>query len=51
MIELLNEPSDDVDLTSMTKAELLAFAEANGISGVSNSMLKADIINVITNAM
>lgn len=27
----------------MTKAELLAYAQANGIDGVSMSMLKADM--------
>ena len=31
----------------MTKAELLAYAEENGISGVSSSMTKAEIIAVI----
>lgn len=45
------EPSDDVDLSSMTKAELLAYAEANGIEGVSSSMLKADIYAVIAAAV
>ena len=31
----------------MTKAELLAYAEAHGISGVSSSMTKAQIIEII----
>ena len=31
----------------MTKAQLIEYAEANGIEGVSSSMLKADIIAVI----
>jgi hypothetical protein len=31
----------------MTKAQLLAYAEENGISGVSGSMKKADILAVI----
>lgn len=31
----------------MTKAELLAYAQANGITGVSSSMLKADILAAI----
>ena len=31
----------------MTKAELLAYAEEHGISGVSSSMLKADIYAAI----
>ena len=45
------EPADDVDLPSMTKAELLEYAEANGIDGVDSSMLKADIYEVIVNNM
>lgn len=40
-----------VDLSSMTKAELLAYAEENGIEGVDSSMLKADIYNTIVEAM
>ena len=48
---MMPEPSDDVDLSSMTKAELLAYAEANGIEGVSSSMLKADIYAVIAAAV
>ncbi len=43
------EPTDDVDLASMTKAELIAFAEENGIDGVDSSMLKAEIYAVIIN--
>ena len=43
------EPTDDVDLSSMTKAELIAFAQENGIEGVNSSMLKADIYNTIVN--
>jgi hypothetical protein len=35
----------------MTKAQLLDFAEANGIAGVSSSMLKADILAVIKEAI
>jgi hypothetical protein len=35
----------------MTKAELLAFAEENGIEGVSSSMLKADILAAIEEAL
>ncbi len=34
----------------MTKAELLAFAQAHGIEGVSSSMLKADIYAAIVAA-
>jgi hypothetical protein len=33
----------------MTKAELLAYAEANNIDGVNNSMLKAEIYEIIVN--
>lgn len=48
---LLSEPAGDaVDLSAMTKAELLAYAAENGITGVSSSMLKADIYNTIINA-
>ena len=39
------------DLSAMTKAQLLDFAEQNGIEGVSSSMLKADILAVIGEAM
>ena len=35
----------------MTKAELLEYAAAHGIEGVSSSMLKADIYAVIVNAV
>lgn len=38
------------DLASMTKAELLAYAEQNGIEGVNSSMLKADIYEAILKA-
>lgn len=38
---------DSVALSDMTKAELLAYAEAHGIEGVSSSMLKADIYAAI----
>ncbi len=48
-MELSNEPADDVDLSSMTKAELLTFAEENGIDGVDSSMLKAEIYEIIIN--
>ena len=47
----MNEPTSDADLSDMTKAELLSFAEANGITGVSSSMLKADICNTIVEAL
>jgi hypothetical protein len=42
-----NEPA--IDLSDMTKAELLEFAELNGIDGVDSSMLKADIYEIIVN--
>lgn len=35
----------------MTKAQLLAYAEENGITGVSSSMLKADILAAIKEAV
>ncbi len=41
---------NDVDLSAMTKAELLEYAEANGIEGVNSSMLKADIYEIIANS-
>lgn len=42
---------DSVDLDSMTKAQLLAYAGENGIEGVSSSMLKADILAAIKEAV
>jgi hypothetical protein len=42
-----DEPA--VDLSGMTKAELLEFAEQNGIDGVDSSMLKAEIYDIIIN--
>lgn len=38
---------ETVDFSKMTKAELLAYAEANGIDGVDDSMTKDEIIAVI----
>lgn len=35
----------------MTKAQLLDYAEENGIKGVSSSMLKADILSAIKGAI
>lgn len=51
MIGLLNEPDpgNAVDLASMTKAQLLEYAEANGIEGVNSSMKKAEIYEIIIN--
>lgn len=53
VIELLSSPAPDdtVSLGDMTKAELLAYAEEHGISGVSSSMLKADIYAAIVAAI
>lgn len=53
MIALLSEPAPDnpVDLSSMTKAQLLEYAEDNGIEGVSSAMKKADILAVIKEAV
>lgn len=39
------------DLENMTKAELLEFAEENGIDGVDSTMLKADIYEIIINSI
>ena len=36
-----------VDLESMTKKELLEYADEHGVDGVKGSMRKADIIAVI----
>ena len=44
-------PEITVDLDSMTKAQLLEYAAANGISGVNSSMLKADILAAIKEAV
>lgn len=39
------EPEEEsVNLSAMTKAELLAYAESIGITGLSSSMTKAEII-------
>lgn len=38
------------DFDSMTKAELLAYAEQNGVAGLNSSMLKADILAAIKGA-
>lgn len=35
------------DMDGMTKNELLAYAAENGVEGVSGSMKKADILDVI----
>lgn len=46
MTESQTEP-ESVDLNSMTKAQLLAYAEELGIEGLSDSMTKAEIIAAI----
>lgn len=38
------------DLEAMTKAQLIAYAESLGISGLNDRMLKADIIVAIKEA-
>lgn len=49
MIEpLAVTPTDNVDLQSMTKGQLLDYAKASGIDGVSGSMKKAEIISAIS---
>ena len=39
------------DLDAMTKAQLIAYAENEGIAGLNDRMLKADIIAAIKEAM
>lgn len=39
------------DFDSMTKAELLAYAERHGIEDVNSAMLKADILAAIKEAV
>lgn len=39
------------DLEEMTKAELLEYADSEGIEGLNDRMLKADIIAAIKEAM
>lgn len=43
------EAEPDADLTNMTKAELLEYANENGIEGVDGRMNKATIIEKIEN--
>lgn len=49
MTQLLNEPAAG-DLQSMTKAQLLEYAEEQGIGGVSSEMRKAEIYAAIVAA-
>lgn len=44
--ELTNAP----DLLGMTKAQMLSYAEENGIKGVNGRMNKAAILEVLSNA-
>ncbi len=43
-------PAAGTDLGDMTKAELLDYAKANGVGGVSGSMRKAEIQDAIVNS-
>ena len=46
----MTEPNNAVDLSKMTKAQLLEYARDNGVDGVSGSMKKADILTAIKEA-
>lgn len=48
---LAEKPTDNPDIDSMTKAELIKYAHNNGISGVSNQMTKAEIYDIVLNAV
>lgn len=48
-LESLSLPTPDFD--SMTKNELLAYAEKNGVGGVSAPMKKAEILEAIKGAV
>ena len=45
------KPDSIPDLDSMTKAQLLAYAAEQGISGVNSTMLKADILSAVKEAV
>jgi len=48
----LNEPASETpDFDSMTKAELLNYAESHGVEGVSSADRKADILEAIKEAV
>lgn len=49
MTTLSIKPTVEDDLSSMTKAQLLEYAEENGINGIDRSMLKAEIYEIIIN--
>ena len=44
-------PSNEPNLDTMTKAQLLAYAEENNINGVTSSMTKAEILEAIRTAL
>ena len=48
--ETATESAEDADLESMTKAQLLEYAEEHGIQGVDGRLKKAEILEVIRNA-
>ena len=49
--EVNEEEENPVDLSSLTKAELLSYAAENGIDSVNGSMKKADILNAIEESL
>lgn len=48
--EVIEDETENIDLSEMTKAELLDYAENNDIEGVDGSMRKKDIIETIETA-
>lgn len=54
MIGLLSEPApqnaETIQFSSMTKAQLLNYAEDNGVEGVSSSMKRAQIVEILEGA-
>ena len=48
---MLNSAAPEVDLSSMTKAQLLEYAGANGITGIGSRNTKAQIISAIEEEM
>ena len=49
--EVNEEEENPVDLSSLTKAELLSYAAEHGIDSVNGSMKKADILNAIEESL
>lgn len=49
--EVNEEEENHVDLSSLTKAELLSYAAENEIDSVNGSMKKADILNAIEESL